>query len=157
MAFPVQERAEREVAAWNPVAELEQVTKQLARLVDEAWGSGWPTPALRGLDEFIPPADLEETDDAYILEVELPGVHKKDLDVEISGRRLTVSGERKERERIGILRRRTRSVGRFYWEVVLPGEVDESSVKAALVDGVLTVTVPKAPSERRQRQRIPVQ
>lgn len=157
MALAVRDRRERDAATLNPMAELEQATKRLAQLVDETWGYGWPMAAFRSIDEFIPPADLEETDDAYILEAELPGVHKKDLDVEINGRRLIVSGERKERERTGILRRRTRSVGRFFCEVVLPGEVDEGSIKAALVDGVLTVTVPKAASERRQRHRIPVQ
>ncbi|MDP8969854.1 MAG: Hsp20/alpha crystallin family protein [Actinomycetota bacterium] len=157
MALPVRDRREREAATWNPVAELEQATKRLTRLVDAAWGSGWPTLGLRSVDEFLPPADLEETDEAYVVEVELPGVQKKDVDVEVSGRRLTVSGERKERERTGILRRRTRTVGRFFYEVTLPGEVDDEAVRASLADGVLTVTVPKAASERRQRRRITVQ
>jgi HSP20 family protein len=156
MVLPVRDRREQDVATWNPVAELDQATKRLARLVDEARGSGWPTLGLRGLDEFQPPADLEETDEAYVVEVELPGVHKKDVDVEVSGRRLTVSGERKERERTGLLRRRTRTVGRFFYEVVVPGEVDDYAVSATLTDGVLTVTVPKAASERRQRRRITV-
>jgi HSP20 family protein len=53
-------------------------------------------------------------------------------------------GERKEKERAGILRRRTRAVGRFYYEIVLPGEVDDNDVKASLDDGVLTIRVPKA-------------
>lgn len=144
------------MAALTPVSELDQAARRLARLVDEAWGSGWPALGPRGVDEFLPAADLEETDEAYVVEVELPGVRKKDVDVEVSGRRLTVSGERRERERTGILRRRTRTVGRFFYEVVLPGEVEDDAVSANLVDGVLTVTVPKAASERRQRRRIPV-
>ena len=57
---------------------------------------------------FTPRADVEETDDAYVIEVEVPGVAKKDIDVSVAGRRLTITGERKERERVGILRRRTR-------------------------------------------------
>ena len=62
----------------------------------------------------------------------------------MEGRRLTVSGERKEKERVGILRRRTRSVGQFHYEVVLPGAVDEDAVSASLDGGVLTVRVPEA-------------
>lgn len=138
----------------NPLAEREQATNRLTRLVDDVWGPEWQR-GLRGLEEFMPPADIEETDDAYVVDVELPGVHKKDVSVEASGRRLTVSGERKERERTGILRRRTRTVGRFFCEVVLPSEIDDEAVNAKLADGVLTVTVPK--SHRDQRRRIPVE
>lgn len=155
MNLAVRKPSDNDVTAWNPVAELEQTTKRLARLVDDVWGSEWPTAGLRGLEEFLPPADVEETDDAYVVDVELPGVNKKDVSVEVNGRRLTVSGERKERERTGILRRRTRTVGRFFYEVVLPSAVDDDAVNAKLANGVLTVTVPK--SERDQRRRIPIE
>ena len=87
---------------------------------------------------------MEEADDAYVIEVELPGLDKKDMDVSMAGRRLTITGERKEKERVGILRRRTRSVGRFEYDIQLPGDVDDQAVSASLADGVLTVRVPKA-------------
>ena len=103
---------------------------------------------------FTPLADVEETDEAYVAEIELPGVAIDDLSVEVAGRRLTVTGERKEKERVGILRRRTRTVGRFHYEVVLPGDVDEEAVEASLAEGVLTVQVPKPVSQR--PRRIPV-
>ncbi len=103
---------------------------------------------------FTPLADLEETDDAYLVEIELPGVKRDDVSVEVAGRRLSVSGERKERQRVGILRRRTRTVGRFHYEVVLPGDVEEEGVTASMEEGVLTVRVPKPASER--PRRIPV-
>jgi HSP20 family protein len=98
---------------------------------------------------FIPAADIEETDDAFIIEVELPGVGKKDVDVSLSGRRITIRGERKEKERTGVLRRRVRSVGAFRYEVVLPTDVDENSVDARLEDGVLTVRVAKRTADQR--------
>jgi HSP20 family protein len=100
---------------------------------------------------FTPLADIEETGEAYVAEIELPGVAIDDLSVEVAGRRLTVTGERKEKERVGILRRRTRTVGRFHYEVLLPGDVDEEAVEASLADGVLTVRVPKPVSQRRRR------
>lgn len=99
-------------------------------------------------------ADVEESDDAYLVEVELPGVKGDDIDVEVAGRRLTVSGERKERERVGILRRQTRTVGRFHYEVVLPGDVAEDEVEAGLNEGVLTIRIPKVAADR--PKRIPV-
>jgi HSP20 family protein len=103
---------------------------------------------------FTPFGDVEETPDAYVVEIELPGIRKDDLDIALAGRRVTVTGERRERERIGILRRRERVVGRFHYEVTLPGELDEDGVEAHLDEGVLTIRVPKAESER--PRRIPV-
>ena len=73
---------------------------------------------------FTPLADIEETEDVYVLEAELAGVKKRDIDVSVSGRRAAITGERKEKERVGVLRRRTRSVGRFRLEVMLPGDID---------------------------------
>jgi HSP20 family protein len=150
-------RDQQQPAVWDPFADLEQATRRLARMVDGIWGSSWagnlsPT----GFDAFLPPADLEETGDAYVIEVELPGVHKGDVDIEVTGRRVSITGERKERERTGIIRRRTRTVGRFSYEAVLPGEVDQDGVKAELADGVLTVTLPKVEAERRASRKIPV-
>lgn len=122
---------------------------QLSQLLE-----GWPALPSLVTSGFAPLADLEETDDAYLVEVELPGVKRDDVSVELSGRRLVVSGERKERERAGVLRRRTRAVGQFRHEVFLPGEVDAEGVSASLEEGVLTVRVPKADTERPRRIEI---
>jgi HSP20 family protein len=130
----------------DPFAEFERLQSELSRLFD---GGGQIDALLRG--GFTPLADVEETEDAYTVELELPGVKKDDIEISLAGRRLTVSGERKEKERVGILRRRTRSVGRFYFEVVLPGDIDESGVTASLDDGVLMVRVPKATNDRPRR------
>jgi len=147
MALPVRHSGD-DAARWDPLAELGRLNQQLAGYLD-SWRS---LPGLLGSGEgFTPLADVEETDDAYVVEVELPGVEREDLNVELAGRRLVVNGERKERERVGILRRRTRTVGRFGYEVVLPGEVDEDGVEASLGEGVLTVRVPKAAGARPRR------
>lgn len=154
MALPIRRTTEvAEPAAetepprrWDPLAELDQLNRRLAGYLD-LWRQG---PSLfDGL--FTPPADVEETGDAYLVDIELPGVRKQDLDIEIAGRCLTVRGERKEKERVGILRRRERTVGRFQYEVTLPGNVDEDGINANLDEGVLTVRVPKPASERPRR------
>ncbi len=103
---------------------------------------------------FIPLADVEETDEAYLVEIELPGVRREDVDIEIAGQRLSVRGERKEKERVGILRRRERTVGRFAYEVTLPGNAHEEAVEAHLNDGVLLVRIPKPERERPRRIEI---
>ena len=103
------------------------------------------------LTPFTPLADVEETDDAYLIEIELAGVRKDDIDIEIAGGQVSVHGERKEKERVGILRRRERVVGRFAYEVTLPGEVDDTDVAASFDDGVLTVRVAKPEHARPRR------
>ncbi len=153
MALPVRrsngssQPAETEVSRWDPFGELGRLTRQLSSYLDS-----WPLPSLDSA--FTPLADLEETDDSYVVEIELPGVKKDDLDIEIAGRRVTVTGERKEKERVGILRRRERVVGRFRYEVTLPGEVEEDGVAAHLDEGVLAIRVPKPATARPRRIEI---
>jgi HSP20 family protein len=95
---------------------------------------------------------LHETDDAYVIDFNLPGARKRDLDVSLAGRRLRVSGQHSDRR--GILRRRTRQVERFRSVVLLPGDVGQTGVRVNLDGGVLTVSVPKAASERRRRIQV---
>ena len=122
---------------WDPQSELQELRVQLGRLLGGPVDIQLPS-------EFTPAADIEETDDAYIVELDLPGIGKKDVDVSMSGQVLTITGERKEKERAGILRRRTRKVGEFTFEVQFPQPVKESELTANLKDGVLVVRVPKA-------------
>ena len=154
MALPVRRSSSDrddpgEVARWDPFGELERLNRQLASYLD-SWRS---LPGLLG-GAFTPLADVEETDDAYVVEIELPGVKRDDVDIEVAGRRVTVHGERKEKERVGILRKRERTVGRFHYEVNLPGDVDEDGVEAHLDEGVLTVRLPKPERERPRRIEI---
>lgn len=138
------------IAPWNPIEELERFNRQLAGFL-ESFGQ---LPNLLG-GAFTPLADVEETDDAYVVEVELPGVKRDDIAIEVAGRRVTVYGERKDKERVGILRKRERITGRFHYEVTLPGDIEEDHIEAHLNDGVLTIRLPKPDHER--PRRIPVQ
>ncbi len=151
MALPVRRGGDDRsaVARWDPFDELDRLNRQLSSYLE----SFRQLPNLLG-DAFTPLADVEETDDAYKVEIELPGVKRDDIDIEVAGRRVTVHGERKEKERVGILRRRERTVGRFHYEVTLPGHVDEDGVEGHLDDGVLTVRLPKPESERPRRIEI---
>jgi HSP20 family protein len=71
----------------------------------------------------LPAPDIVETDSAYVIEVELPGVRREDVDVNLNGNELVVTGEVKERKREGLFRRRTRRVGEFELRVTLPGDL----------------------------------
>jgi HSP20 family protein len=115
----------------------------MGRLLPGVWGTG---PDRAG-GWWRPAADVEETAEAYLVELELPGVEQEDISVELSGE-LAVSGEVKERERVGFLRTKTRRVGRFDYRLSLPADIEEDQVSASLSNGVLTVRVPKAAKAR---------
>jgi HSP20 family protein len=143
------ERSRTGANSLSPLNELGQLNERMRRMLEQTFGGM--------LDEeagWIPAVDIEEKEDAYVVEAELPGVKREDVNIEVTGNELAISGEIKVREREGIIRRRTRRVGEFEFRVVLPNEVNPEGVDAKLNDGVLTVRIPKA--ERAQRRRIEV-
>lgn len=133
----------------GPLSELGQLNERMRRMLEQTFGGMLDEPA-----GWVPAVDIEELEDAYVVEAEVPGVKREDVNIEVSGNELTISGEIKVREREGIIRRRTRRVGEFEFRVVLPNEVNAEGIDAKLNDGVLTVRIPKA--ERAQRRRIEV-
>jgi HSP20 family protein len=136
---------------WEPLSELEQISDRMRRMLDQTFGGlSWASATEAG--GWSPLVDIEEADDGYVVEAELPGVQREDISIELVGNELSISGEVKERERKGTLRRQTRRTGRFEYRVGLPDHVDAEKVEASLKDGVLIVRVPK--SERAQRRKI---
>jgi HSP20 family protein len=138
---------------WEPLSELEQLTERMQRLFDQTLGFSWPTPET-ATGAWSPLVDIEETDDAYVVEAELPGVKREDVEIELLGNELAITGEIPARERQGVLRRQARRTGRFEYRVTLPERVDADEIEATLAEGVLTIHVPK--SERPERHRIEV-
>ncbi|WP_344016313.1 Hsp20/alpha crystallin family protein, partial [Streptomyces thermospinosisporus] len=124
--------------ARNPLMEFDQLLNEMSGLLESTVGGTTPARA------WTPMADVTESDDAFHIEIELPGVKREDVDVEASSQELVVSGEIKERERKGVLRRSTRRSGAFEYRWRLPVEADTEKITAQMKDGVLTITVPKA-------------
>lgn len=99
-----------------------------------------------GMELWAPDTDMSETEDAYILTIDLPGLSKDDVDVSYQDNRLTISGERKketEEEGEDFLRRE-RYLGKFSRAFTMPADVKEDKIKATFKNGVLTVDIPKA-------------
>jgi HSP20 family protein len=86
--------------------------------------------------------------------VELPGVDRDDVRVEMSDTELSISGETRERERVGVLRHRTRRTGTFRYRTTLPVGVNPDQVEARLENGVLTVRVPRPEQAKARRIKI---
>lgn len=132
------------IQRWQPFPEIQELQDQMGQLMERVMageeGGVW-----------VPLVDIEETEDAWIVEADLPGVKPEDVNVEVRGSELAISGEIKEREREGILRRRTRKTGEFDYHITLPGDADAENIEAELRDGVLTVRIPKPEQERPRR------
>jgi HSP20 family protein len=130
---------------YDPTREVEEIQDRLEQLLASAYGD--PSTDSRRPPLSVP-VDIEETDDQFIVELDLPNVAPEDVDVELNDNQLRVTGEIKRKERSGILRRQTRRVGEFEYVITLPGEIDPDRVDAALSEGVLSVRVGRANAGR---------
>ncbi len=104
------------------------------------------TEGARDTSVFSPRLDLTETDKAYVIDADLPGVAKSDLKVSVDGQRVTLEAEvrrdaeRKEGETVVHAERIVRKYAR---SIELPGEVDDANAVAKLENGVLSLVLPK--------------
>jgi HSP20 family protein len=131
---------------WDPFVELEDVSKHLNRIFNKFPARTETSRELLAMADWAPNVDITETDTAYLIKGEIPGVNKEDVKVNIEEGMLIMSGERKqEKEEKGKkFHRIERSYGSFMRSFRLPDNVDESAIKAEFKDGMLNVTLPKS-------------
>ena len=145
------------ITRWNdPFRELETFRNQVNRLFGEAFTAGRTGEEAPGLAAWAPPVDISETSDQLVFHVELPGFSQDDLKLRAENGVLTLEGERKfekESEKKAY-HRVERAYGRFVRAFSLPANVDPEKINATLVDGVLTVELPKR--EEAKPKSIPI-
>ena len=107
----------------------------------------------------LPRLDVEETGDAVFVTAELPGLKKKDINVDLDGRTLRIFGEKSdEREsRKGHYHFTERSYGAFSRIVPLPCETDRENIEAKYRGGVLKLTLPKTEEAKKRRIEVTVE
>ena len=152
MAGTLVERARRSVTPWSRREPFRSLREEMQDLAGRFWGEegdGW---LLGG----APSLDLSETDNSVQVTMDLPGVKASEIDVQVNGNILTVSGERKEEkeEKGRTYHRLERRVGSFSRSVTLPCAVQEGETAAECREGVLTITLPK--SEEAKTHKIKV-
>ncbi|WP_234571500.1 Hsp20/alpha crystallin family protein [Rhodohalobacter sp. 614A] len=105
---------------------------------------------------FAPSIDISETDKQYLIDVELPGISKEDIDLNIENNTLTISGERKfEKKEDGKQYHRVEShYGSFSRSFTLPDNVKTDSINATYNNGILNITVDK--SEQQMKKQIKI-
>lgn len=131
---------------WDPFLELEDVSKHLNRIFGRTPARIEPDRELLTMADWTPSVDITETDTAYLIKGEIPGVGREDVKVTIEDGMIAISGERKheKEERDKKFHRIERSYGSFMRSFRLPDNVDESAVKAEFKDGMVNVTLPKS-------------
>jgi HSP20 family protein len=115
-----------------------------------------PFSAEERLTTFAPAFEVKETTDAYQFKADVPGIKEADIDVSVTGNRLTITGKRdaEKEDKNDTYYTYERSYGSFTRTFTLPEGVDAAAVRADLKDGVLAISVPKKPEA--QAKRIPV-
>ena len=140
----------------DPLKELLDLQERMNRLFDETLGrERLEEPAvLHGA--WVPVADVFETPDAYIVEVELPGLGKDEIEIQAHGDELVVRGERRacQTSRPEVFHRLERRHGPFARGFRFPEEVEPDRVGAEFADGLLRLSVPKARPRHTARVRV---
>lgn len=132
--------------------------RTLQNEIDQVFNRLFPTTDDNGRNEssarmWAPRTDMVETSDNYEIHLDLPGMSKDDLKINMQERQLTVSGERRHeaRNEDDEFVRVERAFGHFHRAFTLPQSIDEDNIEASYENGVLKITVPKA-EENKPRQ-----
>lgn len=142
---------------WEPARELHSVQSEINRLFNTLFES--PAPSASGLPRrWVPAMDLVETEGAFVLRADLPGMSERDVSIELQENVLTISGERgsEHEERKEGFYRIERASGSFSRSLTLPDGVDPSAVRASFDRGVLEVQIPKPEARKPQKIAISV-
>jgi len=127
-----------------------QLSQEVDRLFDEIIHRPWGS-VRTGTEDWSPQVDLYETDTAFVLEADLPGVHEKEVSVTVDNGHLLLQGQRSVTRKLshGNLHYGERRSGSFLRRVPLPASVDYANLQVEFTSGVLRVTLPKLKRERR--------
>lgn len=132
---------------YNPFAEMERMDRQMVLLSDAVFGRsgrGWFSA------KVFPAVNIAEDKNKYFVRAELPGMSADEINLQVHGRNLMISGERKIKSEGENARyhRREREAGRFSRAVTLPGDIDADSVKARMINGMLMVEIAKSEASK---------
>ncbi len=138
---------------WEPMMGLSRISDVFDRMMDDFFSMD--TRLAEPVTGLVPLMNIEELKDEYRITLEVPGMEKDDLDIQIKDDVLTISGEKKEDiKEEGTLFRRERWFGKFTRSITLPNDVNVDKIEAEYKNGVLTLHLPK--SEEAKGRKIQV-
>ncbi|MBI3947955.1 MAG: Hsp20/alpha crystallin family protein [Armatimonadetes bacterium] len=142
---------------WSPMGEMTRMREEMDRLFDRFFA---PMERRMELPEtfmatgWVPSIDMYDRNGDLVVEAELPGIKKEDVDISVEDSTLTIRGEmkREEEKKEEGLYRSERHYGRFVRSIPLPTSVKSDQVKAKFEHGVLCITLPKAEEVRKGKK-----
>ncbi len=139
------------VKGYNPFAELEELREQFSKLLNVQESK--PNDIA-----FIPTVNTREADDAYYIEVDLPGVSKDDINIDVDDNTLTISGVRKVKEehKDDSFYKVESVYGKFERSFSLPEDVDTDKIEAKHNNGVLEIKIPKIEKVEKAPKKIEI-
>ncbi len=144
------------IVRWDPGRDVDLLQSDVNRLFDSFFGTRGSVRNNGGGGRWVPPMDLTEEEDRYVLRADLPGLSEEDIEIEVKDDVLTISGERRyehENRREGFYRVE-RSFGRFSRSLDLPAGIEAEALRAEFKRGVLEVQIPKP--EQSTPTRVPI-
>ena len=137
---------------WGPLVGLRYMQRELERLT----GLSLPGDSRSIGGGTYPPVNVLNGPDDILVECELPGVRREDLDISITGETLVIEGEKKlpDNEDKLTYQRRERGAGQFSRTIVLPDKVDGERIEAELSAGILTIRLPKSEAAKPRKVQV---
>lgn len=135
-----------DITRYSSLAPLRTIRREMDRFFDDVLPLRWFEDSEELLETaWAPRADMSETDNEIVVNIDLPGLSKQDITVNMQENNLTISGERKKESTTkepGYIRQE-RFYGKFHRSFLIPQAVKENQINASFKDGVLSIHVPK--------------
>ena len=145
------------IVPWDPFKNILSLQERMNRLFDEAVHRGQAGEALAG-PTWSPAVDIYETDEDIVIDAELPGMDRDDVDIQVRDNTLILKGERKMEKTVKDegYHRMERMYGSFSRTFTLPSTVDQEKISASYDKGVLHIRMPKTAKTKPQQIKIEV-
>jgi len=139
---------------WNPFNEVNLLQNQMNRLFDSAL-QAWPGES-NGTTSWMPAADIYESDEDLVVNLDLPGIDPKTVDIRVENNILTIRGERQfsQKQNAENYHRVERSYGAFGRSFTLATSVNPDKIRATYQSGVLIIVMPKAEAAKPRKIQI---
>ncbi len=167
--LPIKTDEKKTAAALTPWRPFENLRREIDRVFEDFNGGMWRSPFGRSLFDMqpfwqreatwsAPAVDVAETEKAYEISADLPGMDEKNVEVKFSDGVLTIKGEKQEEkeEKKKDYYLSERNYGSFQRAFQVPDSVDADKIEATFKNGVLTVTMPKSPEAQKSAKKIAV-
>ena len=146
------------IVRWDPFQDLISLQERMNRLFEQTLDRSRGEREVMVAGTWAPAVDIYETPESIVLQAELPGLGKDDIDIQVRDNVLTLKGERRSEKEVkeGNYLRVERAYGGFQRAFTLPAAVQADKIRAVFKDGVLDVSIPKAEEAKPKQIKIEV-